>query len=387
MNILYLTLAMTKNDFTSLYSKSKNKPNPSNQNFHSKLIFALSEFAHVDVISLRPLNKTLLPDDYLKEGISYEDNISFHYVKEASSKYERKSYLAKDIYSLIKRTNKNNDYVIVVDSMNEYLVKAALKAKRHRKIKICSVLTDNPENITGAGLFYRRKIKAINKHFDMYLGLTNELVTLFNKSNKPSMVFEGIIETKEIRDSLLMDNFFFFGGALYERYGVKNLIEAYKEVKTDIKLIVAGHGDLEDYIMNQSNIDNRILYLGQIGKEQVYTYETHSIANINPRPFSVKINKYSVPSKMLEYLASGNPIISTPFRTFQDCFQNGIIWIKDGDVASIKLGFEEFLKCNYEELKKDAVKNKAKAIKLYGSSTIGKQIYTFIKSNSSFSRE
>jgi glycosyltransferase involved in cell wall biosynthesis len=387
MNIIYLTVAMAGPDFISLYRRTNNKPNPSNQNFHNKLITALAEYAHIDVVSLRPLNKTLLIDDYLKEEQGIEGKVKYYYVKEPSSKYERKSYLADDIYALIKRINPKKDYVIMVDSMNEYLVKAALKARWHKKVKVCSILTDSPDNITGTNMFYRHRIKSLNKHFDMYIGLTKELIQLFDKLKKPSYVFEGIIENQEIRDSLLMDNYFFFGGALYEKYGIKNLVEAYKSIKTDVKLVIAGHGELEDYLIDQSILDNRILHLGQIKKEQIYTYASYAYANINPRPISEKINKYSVPSKMLEYLASGKPIISTPFRTFQDNYTKGIIWIKDGETATIKKGLEDMLGCDYEEMKKEAQKNKIKVYKKYDSILVGKNIYSFIKSNSSFSKE
>ena len=59
MNVLILTSAMTEKDFASYQNDAKIKPNPSNQNFYSKLIRCISTRNNVSVVSHRPLSKRM----------------------------------------------------------------------------------------------------------------------------------------------------------------------------------------------------------------------------------------------------------------------------------------------------------------------------------------
>ena len=77
-----------------------------------------------------------------------------------------------------------------------------------------------------------------------------------------------------------ISNYYFFGGALYERYGVKRLVDAFRASSSKHKLVIAGDGPLASYIDKISSDDTRILYLGSVSHDRVVSYETNSIANM-----------------------------------------------------------------------------------------------------------
>ena len=57
MRIIYFTTAQDEKDYRSFMNLWKIALNPSNQNFHNKLIRALAIENKVDVISIRPFSR------------------------------------------------------------------------------------------------------------------------------------------------------------------------------------------------------------------------------------------------------------------------------------------------------------------------------------------
>ena len=67
MKIIYLTTAQSNDDFKNALPKWKKAPNTSNQNFHNKLIRALSTRHQVFVISIRSINGNFAEQEMKKE--------------------------------------------------------------------------------------------------------------------------------------------------------------------------------------------------------------------------------------------------------------------------------------------------------------------------------
>ena len=49
MKVIYLTTHVEESDFLRLVSRAKTAPNPAGQNFHGKIIAALSKYGQVKV--------------------------------------------------------------------------------------------------------------------------------------------------------------------------------------------------------------------------------------------------------------------------------------------------------------------------------------------------
>jgi hypothetical protein len=90
--------------------------------------------------------------------------------------------------------------------------------------------------------------------------------------------------------------------------------------------VIAGHHDNEEF-KNAIKGDDRIVFLGNINNDIVTQYENHSIANINPRPFMEEMDKYSVPSKVIEYSSKNSLIISGYCLELKDVFSDSILWV------------------------------------------------------------
>lgn len=383
MNIILFTSAMVDSEFAKYQNEAYIKPNPSNQNFYSKLIKALSFKNTVSVVSHRPFVKGMFEDDYLERVQSSDGLVKYYYTKiETTRSYK----LFDEVEEIVQCGEKaredlhSEDFIIVVDTLRINLLKGAIKFARKYNKKIIGVLTDNPANLSNIRHSYVQLVLRNVAKLDGFLSLSNGLLRALRVSAKPSYVFEGLVDEVVPMKKQPIGNYYFFGGALYERYGVKRLIHAFIDSDIPEKLVIAGNGPLREYIFQNTEKNSRILYLSQLPKETIYGLEQNAIANINPRPFNHKLDEESVPSKLLEYLASGVPTISTMHSRLHEIFKDEVIWIQDDSLEGIKKSLNEFILMDKNELRKKASTARVKVYEIYGVKNQGERITYFLTS-------
>lgn len=381
MNIVIFTSAMVDKEFAKYQEEANIKPNPSNQNFYSKLIRALSFKNTVSVVSHRPFVKGMFDDNRLQRKETSDGLVKYFYTQLESSRSYKMFDEINEIIDAGEKAVKNflnNNFVVIVDVLRINLVKAAIKFAHIHNVKIIGMLTDNPANLSNVRHSYIRNVFKNASRLDGYLSLSNGLLRVYKVSNKPNYVFEGLVdEVGPIRKQPI-GNYYFFGGSLYERYGVKKLINAFIDSNVPEKLVIAGNGPLREYIFQNNEKNSRILYLSQLPKEKIYGLEQNAIANINPRPFSKKLDEESVPSKLLEYFASGVPTISTIHTKLYEIFKNDAFWIEDDSQEGIRKALNKFATEDYEELKKRAITARVKVYEIYGVKNQGERITYFL---------
>ena len=80
---------------------------------------------------------------------------------------------------------------------------------------------------------YIKNVEAGFKLCDGFVFLTPGLCEYANKDNRPYTIINGVLSYTKIQSDL--DNKFgkyiYFAGALYEKYGVNNLIESFLKLK------------------------------------------------------------------------------------------------------------------------------------------------------------
>jgi glycosyltransferase involved in cell wall biosynthesis len=101
-------------------------------------------------------------------------------------------------------------------------------------------------------------------------------------------------------------------GYLNETNGLPVLLEAFSLLRGErFRLRIAGRGPLEERVRAAAARDQRIEFLGLLSFEGVLKVYSSSSVLINMRITKSRNTKYFFPSKMMEYLASGVPVIST----------------------------------------------------------------------------
>ena len=352
--IIYFTLAQDLKSYQDYLSNWKVSPNTSNQNFHNKLIRALALKHKVDVISVRPINFNY-SFNKLASHVVHEDNINWNYIKVTRSKVDK--LLFND--SRINRVAKNivlSDSVIVVDTLNLSLLRYAYLLGKKHNIKVYGVCTDNPNNISFISPSYKAKLLKYGRKLDGYIALTKDIEALYNVNHKKSVLIDGISEELSFDKPIINDNYIFFGGSLMKEYGVYNLIDAFNQLETkNLKLVICGHhepNDFKKYIENNRDI----IYLGSKSYAEVANLEHYSILCVNPRPINEQIDKYSIPSKVIEYMANGALVVSVKNSILEENYSQYIVWAVDNSPESLKASIENAINLNKNEIINEARK-------------------------------
>lgn len=225
---------------------------------------------------------------------------------------------------------------IIVYSIQLPILRAAVDYKKQNPgSRIVLVVPDLFEDL-GGNSNIKKTIKRIlfgdfNKlceAVDAYVLLTPLMIERM-PLYKPYCVVEGIYNPTEDRKPKTVEEkgfVIFYGGMLYEKFGVKTLIDAVCSSKLkDIKLQICGSGELEEYIKEKSKCDNRVEFLGMRPREVVLELQSQASLLVNPRQPNGGFTRYSFPSKNIEYLASGTPTLiyeleGVPEEYFDYCY-------------------------------------------------------------------
>lgn len=80
----------------------------------------------------------------------------------------------------------------------------------------------------------------------------------------------------------------------------------------NIRLKLFGSGPFVDELKERyCKEDKRVMYMGVAPNKEVVEAELAASLLVNPRPTHEEFTKYSFPSKNIEYMASGTPLLTT----------------------------------------------------------------------------
>lgn len=251
------------------------------------------------------------------------------------------------LYYSIKKFNniKNKGGVIVYSVHVPYMIIGYIISKIYN-IDYIGIWTDPPavklarENILKSKL--RNFEYFISKYF---MGKVSKVITLTKylaedfAPNKPYLVMEGILGNKEIKDKKINKSDIIkivYTGTLDKRYGVKNIIEGFKMAnEKKMRLEIYGKGDYEKELIKESECNENISYKGFVSNDKILDIQRSADYLINARSSKDEYVKYSFPSKTLEYMISGTPVISTMLPGIPDEYKNYFLVLKDNDAKTV----------------------------------------------------
>ena len=220
------------------------------------------------------------------------------------------------------KSSKGNKTILVY-SLNVFLMKIAIEAKRrYPDLQIAIVILDLKEYM-GYNKYLKflgcqkREIQFINSHikdFNKFVLLTSSMANRFNLSNDSWTLVEGIYSNKKINSQRNLKGkelkYILYSGSLHKKYGILTLIQAFIGLqRKELYLYVCGEGDAMTEILDAQKSCPNICYLGKLSHEDVMLYQKSAVLLVNPRSSDGEYTKYSFPSKTMEYLASGRPVL------------------------------------------------------------------------------
>lgn len=216
---------------------------------------------------------------------------------------------------------------------------------------------------------YYKRVNLMPSFIKVYYILTEQMNELVNPKNKPYVVIEGMVDVKmnkmlnKIEDKY-EEKVIIYAGALYEKYGVKSLIEAFIELKDkDARLWLFGDGDLVNEINTYQEKDSRIKYFGVVPNDHVVREQLKATLLVNPRPSNEEFTKYSFPSKNMEYMASGTPVLTTPLHGMPKEYNDYVYLFEDEAVDGMIKTLTTILSKDKSELHDKGIRAKEFVLK------------------------
>lgn len=230
----------------------------------------------------------------------------------------------------------------IVTDMPGLMVTASLDKSKHRSISM--------------GRIYTAVNKSYLSSYSYYVFLTEQMNDVINLNKRPYIVMEGLCDyelsktisrvTSKAEPKIIM-----YAGGLHEKYGLKLLVEAFCQIqRDDIKLVVYGSGPFSKNLQSISTVDNRVEYRGTVSNEIVIRTELEATLLINPRPTNEEFTKYSFPSKNIEYMVSGTPLLTTKLPGMPKEYYPYVYLISDESVAGYREALENILRIDSQEL-------------------------------------
>lgn len=187
-----------------------------------------------------------------------------------------------------------------------------------KDVDFCVIVPDLPEYMavrTGltklvfhglARLSYR-----IVNGADSVVAITDAMLDVFSPKLK-KVVVEGIADSDYVNrpSSSVRKPYFLYSGTLDRRYGIRKLLDAFVESNIEnYHLYICGDGDDRANVESVSATNARVKYLGQLDRNAVLQLQREASLLINPRDNESTFTKYSFPSKIIEYMSSGVPVM------------------------------------------------------------------------------
>ena len=154
---------------------------------------------------------------------------------------------------------------------------------------------------------------------------------------RPYIVVEGIYEpffmVKHENHSLKR---IVYTGKLDNRFGIMNLISAFSSIKDDnLRLVICGNGEERENVELASKKDHRIEYKGQVSSDEARAIIVNADILVNPRQNDSDYTKYSFPSKIIDYLSTGNSVIAYKLDGMPAEYSNFIYFVPDNSIESL----------------------------------------------------
>lgn len=333
MKILYVSVLTSNRLINLLHQNSGKNPGFAVQKFHRMLAKGfVQNNVEFQTLTGLPVGRESTKQIFWNIPNETEDGVLYKYIPFVNYPGIRQIclFLYSFFYTLFWGLTDKKNKTIVCDVLNISICMGSLWASKIVGIKSVGIMTDMPGLMVGGNTkTNKNKLKGlipkINKSyltsFSSYVFLTEQMNTAVNLKKRPYIVMEGLVDEKmaEVMGAnggngeTANERILLYAGGLHERYGLKTLVEAFiKLPNDDVRLHLYGNGPFVDELTNNyCKKDERIVYHGVVNNETVVKAELKATLLINPRPTNEEFTQYSFPSKNMEYMVSGTPILTT----------------------------------------------------------------------------
>lgn len=382
MNIIYVSSGCSEEKFEYLRKHGITRKLPQAQKYHQLMVEGIACYPEesVYVISAIPTNRSWSKKIFFPGEQEKKETIEYYYIPFVNIPFI--SQLTK--YCSAKKTIKHicktkKDVAIICDVLNQSIADAARRVGKKYNIPVVGIVTDVPGHTSGARRksynFIKRKIadfsetraKNMLSCYKAYLFLTEAMNDVANTNNSPYIVIEGQSDYK-MKDTPVCEKSIprvaMYAGGIHKEFGIERMVKAFLESNCDgWELHIYGDGNFQNELKKIAESNEIIKYFGVVGNNEVKNAQLKASVLLNPRLTDADYVKYSFPSKTMECMASGTPLLTTRLPGMPKDYYQYVYFFEDETVDGMKKAFQHVLNLPDIELIQKGIKAKEFIIK------------------------
>jgi glycosyltransferase involved in cell wall biosynthesis len=293
--------------------------------------------------------------------------------------------------------NRNDrERIVLINTMHSPFIYASLVATHLFGGKRALIIADLPMGSWSPKNFIKRILKPVNsflllrmvKLMDGVIVLTEQIARDY-AANVPAIVVEGIVNQNAAVGEMDISSLpeigkrkktIMYAGLLEEAYGVKLLLNSFSLIEDkSYRLWIFGRGYMEKELKEAAKSDERIVYCGFVPNEEIMLKESQATVLVNPRPSHKRFTSYSFPSKLLEYMSIGRPVVSTKLPGIPKEYHDYIYLLEDETPEGLARLLQDV--CSKEPKELNDFGQRAKNFVLNNKNYLrqGQKVYEFFK--------
>ena len=346
--ILYLSNATHYSVYNEYFKQGKINGGYQMQKFNSCMIKSLS--SQEGVIAVSPLPYNNVKAERFEREI---DGVKYIAIKNTTGKLHK----ILNVLNLIKEGKKiiknKKPTAIICD---EIAISPRLACKylgKKYNIQTIGIITDFPGMLSVNEKDRLKGIKSMQK-FDKYILLTEQMNSIVNPCNKSYVVIEGVCDsTLPMLYPKNDKKIIMYTGSLWENNaGIEYLVKGFLKANIEnAELHFYGTGKLVDWLKEIEKKNQNVKYKGCVTNDEIVKLQTEATLLVNPRPSNEEFCKYSFPSKTIEYMLSGTPVLMTKLPGVPKEYFNYVYMIDKEDADGVCNALKEIFSKSEEELK------------------------------------
>lgn len=252
-----------------------------------------------------------------------------------------------------KRETGKEKSVVLCDGLNFTLLTACYLCKCFWGIESFVFLTDMPRFLAKG---FPSRVRAwiqecIIHRMSGFMTLTRYMDDDLNRHHRPGVVIEGMVDASVqcvSADTAPREKVCLYSGSIHKIYGIKRLVDSFLLMnRPGWVLEIYGDGDYREELVEIASRHASVVYGGLLSREQIVERQKRVSLLINPRPSGYEYTRYSFPSKTMEYMLSGTPVLTTRLPGIPAEYDSYLYYFEGESVEAMAGKLSEILSMDY----------------------------------------
>jgi len=346
--------------FKKYFEAARVKPAQQAQKYHRLMAegLAANEDVQVTVIGMPPISRKITKTVFFPSEMVNDGGVTYQSMRLVNLPILLQIAAFFSTFHHVRNLcRKDPDCTIVCDVLNITMSAAALLAAKFSRAKTVGIVTDVPMFLGGKLQWITKPINQfLLSRFSAFVLLTEQMDAVVNKRNSPYVVIEGQADIRmSVLDNELTgkapERVCMYAGSVNKVNGIDMLVKAFIMANiSDVVLQIYGKGDYEAELKQICEEHANIRFGGAVPNEYIIMEQIKAMLLINPLPTHQEYTKYSFPSKTLEYMASGTPVLTTKLPGMPKDYYPYVYLIEDETAEGLKENLQDLLARPMEEL-------------------------------------